>query len=121
MWAKALVVVRFDELLGQRIQGYFPPYSLSEQVMKNIQDLAMPDCYNLNSGRDSLKYSFRVANEENSGQFFNCYVFFRHRRDPTSTRGFCQESVVLVSEYSFESLSFAISERLYEVLVALFF
>jgi len=106
MWCKALVVVRFDDILGQRIQGLFPPYALTETVMQHIQDLAMPDCYIADSDSDSdsnssaVKYHFRLQDDSNYNTILNCFSYFKRRKDPSSTRGYCQVNTCFLSDVS---------------------
>ena len=48
-----------------------------------------------------------------SANIFNfnyCYTLFRKRRDPSSKRGWTQESFVLISELNLVSLFYRLSE-----------
>lgn len=120
-WVSALVVVRFDDNVGQQIVGQqhaVPDDELSLGVQQDIKMLSMPDC--LQTSGHSFNFAFRVRDKEcavEERHFQHCFVSFRQCKDASSTRGYFQQSVVLVSEVPCVGLFYSALNRLAGVLL----
>jgi len=111
----AFGVFKFDLNFGQTCEFVYPADSLSSDDLKAISMLAFPDSQS-GTQRDAFDcvytFSHRLRGPRNhpsgdygsslreSGQFIQCYVYFRQTEDASSARGYYQKSFVLISSSS---------------------
>jgi hypothetical protein len=119
-WVTALLVVKFDEKHGQQVQSIYPPNVIPMSMLNDIKMLSMPDCMEPGA-RHEFQFMVRVRNKDIGANphlplFLNCFASFRQCPDPTTKRGYFQQSVVLVSKLPHENLFYNILTRLAGVL-----
>ena len=117
-WVVAVLVVKFDEKYGQQICAQYPEHVLSEGVISDLKMMSMPECAQADVCH-SYKYTIRVRIKDhptNPNTFYNCFTAFQQRKDPSSARGFFQQSVILVCKYPIQQLAYSVLGRLLEVL-----
>lgn len=138
-WVQAVILVRFDERDGQKIQGMYPRECFSQQtlstttspaatdasnqrdepsILQDIKMLSMPDCLDSISSMSSTRHHaheflFMIRlHDKARGTSTNGYVSFRQFPDDKSRRGYFQQSLVLVSSLPFVTLFYQVLTRL---------
>lgn len=95
-WITCFCVVKFDLEYGHTLEECQPEVSLPPEEQKNIAFLSFPDC-NVNTSSDSL-FTFRTRKgDRRLNQFHHGYAYFRQQKDETSSRGYLQKSIVVLS------------------------
>ncbi|KAF8333860.1 hypothetical protein F5887DRAFT_991661 [Amanita rubescens] len=113
-WILCIAVVNFDLDHGPVVDGVFPPLFLLPSESENIAFSAFPDSPQFDQG--SQVHSFRIREPlqslatEHSKRlptkdgFIYGYSHFTQKRDPSSKRGYCQRSVVILTELQYPAL-----------------
>lgn len=110
LWCSSLLVVRFDDVLGQEIVGCCGG-ELSSDMLLQVKMMSMPE--NLQAGKvhSLVKFCFKLD------RYTFCFVVFRQHRDESSPRGYVSQSVVLISSLSCIGLFYSVLEHLSDMLV----
>jgi hypothetical protein len=115
-WVDCLLVVRFDERQGQDVRSIYPEEFLSPDILNSIKMLSMPECLESQENQN-FQFMFRINTKKcENDPFSNCYASFSQYKHSSYKRGFFQQSIVLISKYSFISLFYSILARLGSVL-----
>ena len=139
-WLHGIVVVAFDQELGQVINNVYPVTNnsqdeLTEQDRTNICYFAFPDS---NSGiMGDTQFHFRIRRvgsrtDKQYDQYNSCvlpalqvdpnflfgFAYFRQVKDPTIRRGYYQKSVILLAYLplitSFTQLTTHVARKFFE-------
>ena len=110
LWCSSLLVVRFDDVLGQEIVGCCGG-ELSSETLLQVKMMSMPE--NLQAGKvhSLVKFCFKPD------RYTFSFVVFRQHRDESSRRGYVSQSVVLISSLSCIGLFYSVLEHLSDMLV----
>ncbi|KAJ3451927.1 hypothetical protein M0812_03685 [Anaeramoeba flamelloides] len=107
-WIQSFCIVEFNNTTGQKVTCVYPKkIRYSERGLQNIAFYSFPSTTPQNDL--SCFYCFRIARKESP---LYGYVWFTSVKDETNKRGFCQKSIVLISEHPFYSLFSGVMEEL---------
>lgn len=109
-WCSSLLVVRFDDVLGQQLVGCCGG-ELSSAVQHQVKMMSMPENLQAGIAHNLVRYCFAFDRST------FCYVVFRQHRDESSRRGYSSQSVVLISSLSCIGLFYSVLEHLSDMLV----
>ena len=103
-------MLKFDTELGQVLEHAYPPGLLHPTEEKTITSLAFPESNSLSTAEGQLQYTFRLrgfsslplgAISTSEQSFTFGYTLFTQRKDPKSSRGYTQRSLVIISDLYF--------------------
>jgi hypothetical protein len=96
-WIRCIAVVNFDLTVGQTCDLCVPQDALSKDETTNLVNLAFPDSNSGVFGDTSFSIRFRAQGKNRDYPFWFGFVFFRQKKDDTISRGYFQQSVVVVT------------------------
>ncbi|KAF8896541.1 hypothetical protein BD779DRAFT_1608730 [Infundibulicybe gibba] len=115
-WIQGIAIVEFDLDNGPTICGIYPPTVLAPIEEENIAFSAFPDSLQFEQG--SQIHSFRIrehltsTDNQKRSQSVDGYIYgfshFTQRRDPSSRRGYQQQSVVVLTQHPYPALFYSI-------------
>ncbi|ANB15741.1 hypothetical protein AWJ20_3382 [Sugiyamaella lignohabitans] len=107
-WVTCFVLVQFDVDVGPDLKIIRPAIRFSEEEFKTICFSSLPEHTSNNNGEDDDNidrinqfHTFRFVHGTTT-MYANC--FFSQCRDSSSSRGYLQESLVIISRHYFPSL-----------------
>lgn len=113
---ESIVLLSFDNEIGQIVEMEYPPNQLPKQQLKLICSTGFPETNHIyHSGE--LEYIFRIRNNINISlkghsiteySFLYCYSLFIQRRKSDTKRGYIQKSIILVSSVLSKSFYFKV-------------
>ncbi|KAL7005569.1 hypothetical protein EMMF5_004814 [Cystobasidiomycetes sp. EMM_F5] len=104
-WIQGIAVVNFDLDVGPKLDNCFPAMSFSPSESQAIAFSSFPDHNGKGDASSTFSWSIsqkptQVDGDNAREHILQGYCYFSQRRDPTSRRGYAQQSLVILTHHA---------------------
>lgn len=103
-WLVCFLVIQFDVDIGPDLKIIRPSIQFVEEDFRTICFSSLPERSGISSAQTTQFHTFRFNSDTHGLQELYGYSMFTQQRDMTATRGYLQESLVIISQHNFPKL-----------------